>query len=252
MATTTNYSWVTPDDTSLVKDGAAAIRTLGSSIDTTVFANASAGIPKTIVDAKGDLIAATAADTVSRLAVGTNDQVLIADSTAATGLKWGTIAAGAYTSLASGTLSSNTLTISSISSAYTDLRLYVTNVDLSGDGDVMVRFNGETGSNYAYSIIRSYSATSQVSAVDNKISTGATQVAGTAVNGAFYIEFPNYANTNGYKRCDVRFAYRRVTSLENVFGTSAAGFPTASAVSSITIFTDAGSWTGNYQLYGVK
>jgi citrate lyase gamma subunit len=37
MATTTNYSWATPDDTDLVKDGAAAIRTLGSSIDTTVF-----------------------------------------------------------------------------------------------------------------------------------------------------------------------------------------------------------------------
>jgi|1048.fasta_scaffold02908_9 hypothetical protein len=33
MATTTTYSWVTPDDTSLVKDGASAIRTLGSSID---------------------------------------------------------------------------------------------------------------------------------------------------------------------------------------------------------------------------
>jgi hypothetical protein len=35
MATTTNYGWTTPDDTALVKDGAAAIRTLGSSIDTT-------------------------------------------------------------------------------------------------------------------------------------------------------------------------------------------------------------------------
>ena len=35
MATTTNYGWTTPDDTDLVKDGAAAIRTLGSSVDTT-------------------------------------------------------------------------------------------------------------------------------------------------------------------------------------------------------------------------
>jgi hypothetical protein len=37
MATTTNYSWATPDDTALVKDGASAIRTLGSSVDTTVY-----------------------------------------------------------------------------------------------------------------------------------------------------------------------------------------------------------------------
>jgi hypothetical protein len=48
------------------------------------------GIPATIFDAKGDIIAATAADTASRLAVGTNGQVLQADSTAATGLKWAT------------------------------------------------------------------------------------------------------------------------------------------------------------------
>jgi hypothetical protein len=36
MATTTNFGWTTPDDTSLVKDGASAIRTLGSSIDTSL------------------------------------------------------------------------------------------------------------------------------------------------------------------------------------------------------------------------
>jgi hypothetical protein len=88
MATTTNYSWATPDDTDLVKDGAAAIRTLGSSIDTTVFTNAGAAVAKSLVDAKGDIIAATADNTVDRLAVGANDTVLTADSSTATGLKW--------------------------------------------------------------------------------------------------------------------------------------------------------------------
>jgi hypothetical protein len=51
------------------------------------------GIQPTIFDAKGDLLTATAADTAARLAVGANDTLLIADSTAATGLKW----AGAWT-----------------------------------------------------------------------------------------------------------------------------------------------------------
>jgi hypothetical protein len=37
MATTSNYSWTTPDNTDYVKDGALAIRTLGSSVDTTLF-----------------------------------------------------------------------------------------------------------------------------------------------------------------------------------------------------------------------
>ena len=36
MATTTNYGWTTPDDTALVKDGASAIRALGSAIDTSM------------------------------------------------------------------------------------------------------------------------------------------------------------------------------------------------------------------------
>lgn len=94
MATTTNYGWVTPNNTDLVKDGAAAIRTLGSSVDTTVFNNASAAIAKTIVDAKGDIIAATAADTVARLAVGANNTILVADSSTATGLKWAAPAGG--------------------------------------------------------------------------------------------------------------------------------------------------------------
>ena len=46
------------------------------------------GIPESIVDAKGDIVTATAADTPARLAVGTNNQTLIADSAQATGLKY--------------------------------------------------------------------------------------------------------------------------------------------------------------------
>lgn len=46
------------------------------------------GIPDTLLDAKGDLIVASAADTAARLPVGTNGQILSADSAEATGLKW--------------------------------------------------------------------------------------------------------------------------------------------------------------------
>jgi hypothetical protein len=56
--------------------------------------SASNPISANIVDAKGDLIAATAADTVSRLAVGANNTVLTADSSTATGLKWAAAAGG--------------------------------------------------------------------------------------------------------------------------------------------------------------
>jgi hypothetical protein len=93
MATSPLFGWEEPDDTDLVKDGAAAIRTLGNAIDTTMGTM----VPKSLVDAKGDLIAATAADTVARLAVGTNDYVLTADSAQSTGMKWAAIPASAVT-----------------------------------------------------------------------------------------------------------------------------------------------------------
>jgi hypothetical protein len=58
---------------------------------------ADGAIAKSLVDAKGDLIAATAADTVARLAIGTNGQVLTADSTAATGMAWAASSSPSYT-----------------------------------------------------------------------------------------------------------------------------------------------------------
>jgi hypothetical protein len=126
MATTTNYNWETPDDTDLVKDGALAIRTLGSAVDTTVFNNAAAAIAKSIVDAKGDLIVGTGADTVARLAVGTNGYTLVADSAETTGLKWAAPAGGstfvgasAYKS-AGQTISNNTQTAITWSNEYFD------------------------------------------------------------------------------------------------------------------------------------
>ena len=70
MANTTNYNWETPDDTDLVKDGAAAIRTLGSSVDTTTKALN----PSTTL---GDIEYRSAtANTNTRLGIGTTGQVL--------------------------------------------------------------------------------------------------------------------------------------------------------------------------------
>ena len=70
MATTTNYGWTTPDDTALVKDGASAIRTLGSSVDTTTK-NLN---PSTTL---GDIeYRSSTANTNTRLGIGSTGDVL--------------------------------------------------------------------------------------------------------------------------------------------------------------------------------
>lgn len=90
MATTTNYSWTTPDDTALVKDGASAIRSLGSSVDTTVKALN----PETTL---GDIAyRSSTANVKTRLALGTAGQVLKVNS-GATAPEWGNVAGGQLT-----------------------------------------------------------------------------------------------------------------------------------------------------------
>ena len=158
MATTTpNFGWTVPTSTDLVKDGATAIETLGDAIDASfvdlkggttgqVLTKASntdldfswsadAGIPATIFDAKGDLIAATAADTASRLAVGSNGQVLTADSAQATGLKWAAVSAGKVLQVVAAT---TTTQVSVSTATWTDSNLSTSITPSSASSRILV------------------------------------------------------------------------------------------------------------------
>lgn len=79
---------------------------------TTGVATANAAVPQSTVTAKGDVLVATGSGAVSKVAVGTNDYVLTADSTTATGVKWATvpIVAGTVTLTGTQTLTNKTLT----------------------------------------------------------------------------------------------------------------------------------------------
>jgi hypothetical protein len=127
MATSPNYGWLEPDNTDLVKNGALAIRTLGNAIDTTMATMT----PKSIVDAKGDLIAASAADTPARLAVGNNGETLVADSSTSTGLKWALspnfVGCSIYTA-SSQTIANNTNTKINFASEVFDTNSFHSNV----------------------------------------------------------------------------------------------------------------------------
>ena len=94
------------------------------------------GIQPTIVDAQGDIIAATAADTPARLAVGANDTVLTADSSTATGLKWAAAAGGGK--VLQVVYGSTTSSVAITTSAYTDTNLTATITPSSASSKVLV------------------------------------------------------------------------------------------------------------------
>jgi hypothetical protein len=300
MAHTTNYNWETPDDTDLVKDGAAAIRTLGSSVDTTTKAlnpsttlgdieyrsatantntrlaigttgqvlTVSGGVPawatsddanaiqNAIVDAKGDLISATAADTPARLAVGANGTVLTADSAETTGLKWATPASGGGMTLLSTTsLTGSTVDISSIDQTYTDLVAVISDVYMDNDtGTFSIRFNTISTGNYTFNTTKCNASYATLNFGHSETAydiSGKTDETTGRFKLAGMITMPRYASATN------KFATHQTLSspdgsAANVnFGV--CNFQTTSGISTITFRLSAGTFSGGtVYLYGVK
>jgi hypothetical protein len=135
--------------------------------------NSGVGIQPTIVDAKGDLIVATGADAVNRLAVGTANQQLVVDSSTSTGLKWAAPA---------GLVLLNTTSFSGVSSqsvndvfsaTYTNYRI-VLNVtsNTSGAADIVLRMriagaDNSTAGNYRWSGVYAGSNATTVAGVNS-------------------------------------------------------------------------------------
>lgn len=280
MATTTpNFGWSVPTSTDLVKDGATAIETLGDSIDASlvdlkggttgqVLAKASNtdmdfswvaqddsnAIQNAIVDAKGDLIAATAADTPARLAVGANDTVLTADSSTATGLKWATPASsGGMTLLSTTTLSGASTTVS-VASGYTDLYVLVYGVTNNTADNIMTMRTQNTGSVYRYTGVRKTASASAVSGgPDSSWNIGMNEYPlRTNANNIWAISINDYLNTSHYKTIQWfgSFVYPGPSQAE-VFG---GGVVLDNAAITDLVFANVGGTfsAGTVKLYGVK
>jgi hypothetical protein len=108
----------------------ATVRHVLTSLELTDFETVKTNhISKTTVDTKGDLLAASANDTVTKLGVGTNGQVLNADSTTATGLAW---VDPEVTASSTNTLSNKTITLDSntVSGTLSEFNTAVTDATL--------------------------------------------------------------------------------------------------------------------------
>lgn len=315
MATTTNFGWTTPDDTALVKDGASAIRTLGSSIDTSMaqlkggttgqilsktsnsdmaftwIANdqgditavtagtgltgggttgavtvsldspvaATLGGTAQTTYATGDLLFASAANTLSKRTIGSTGQVLTVSSGVPV---WSTPAGSTLNavSVANGTITSGTsLTLSSLSS-YDQLFLSLTGLAYSSGGSqVKVTVNGSTASTYFYA------------GSENRLPATITGIAGqTGTNngwffgpnygwddandasGALFINLSNCKSSSGFTTGFAYGAWKHTTTTDRIIFLGNLGFLSNEAISSIKIeWADGNTFTGGtYRLLG--
>lgn len=269
MPNTTNFGWPTPADTDLVKDGAAAIRDLGSGVDTSLIdllggttgqvltkasntdLDFSFTTPSTSpLTTKGDLFTFDTA--AARLAVGTNGQVLTADSGEATGLKFATPAAPATPSLAliaSGTASGASLTISGLSS-YDTIRVLIFSMNRSSSGQVICRINNNSTSNYFASANGQTGSTTELHFIvaQNGIKSLDNMVSG-ATNGNLCFTFTN-CKAAGFTAFDAQSTYIKSGPTNQSYRYEGA-YEVAEAVSSL-VFSGSGSWSGStdFRVYG--
>jgi hypothetical protein len=238
MATTTNYGWTTPDDTALVKDGASAIRTLGSSVDTSVKSLN----PGTTA---GDVDYYTAATTKARVAIGTNGQVLTSNGSVPS---WQTPSSGGMTLLATTTLSGTSTVLSSINQTYNSLVFIGYGITWSANSQFQLRpnstndvsqclgtmYNSGVGGVFKFARILPYT--------DETFASNA--------NNSFYLTINNYTSTS-YKPFAYYGSHANNLQIANLAGT----ITSASAITSMQFTTNAGTASfnaGTILTYGVK
>ena len=246
MATTTNYGWTTPDDTALVKDGASAIRTLGSSVDTTTKALN----PSTTL---GDIeYRSSTANTNTRLGIGSSGQVL----TVAAGVpSWATASSGGMTSIASGSLSGSSVVLGSIPATYNSLTLELRDWYNAGNGNsVFVRITGVTTNYFGVNVYKQDASTSTESSGTTSFTNATTEASENVDNNHYFVcQFPNYADSASRKLCIANAAYETNGNVQRVTSTTSY-HNTAAAISSLTLSVEGGGnfGGGTYILWGVK
>jgi hypothetical protein len=190
---------------------------------------------------KGDLYGFSTLD--ARIPIGTNNQVLTADSAQALGLKWATPASGSQTSIATGSFSGSTFTISSIAGTYRDLKLVLTGFALS-NSSMLMTVNSQTG---IYAEANNYIAGTTM--VDTNMEIVSAFVSG---NNLAVVGIQEYATT-GFHAVTSRYVAKGVSGSNYTFGPRNWFMNYSSAITSITISSGSGNFSaGSYVLYGVN
>jgi hypothetical protein len=245
MATTTNYSWTTPDDTALVKDGAAAIRTLGSSIDTTTKALN----PSTTL---GDIeYRSSTANTNTRLGIGSTGNVL----TVSGGVPaWAAPAASGLVPISSTSFSN--VASHSVDNCFsgTYLNYYIVYEAVSTTGSqlgLQLRVGGvtATATDYQFATV-SFNSNSSTGSFGDRSTTSPYMNLGEAnasnkSNGFCTIFNPFVAEVTRMLQSSVIFNTNAFTKM------SANTHSLATSYDGLTLLSNTGNITGYVKVYGV-
>lgn len=277
---TTNFGWVMPTSTDLVTDLPADFAVFGQAVDTSlaqlkggttgqVLSKTSAtdmaftwvtqddanAIQNSIVDAKGDIIGATADNTPARLPVGSNGYVLTADSAQSLGIKWAAVAAptAGLTYIASSSPSAAaSLTMDNVfTSTYTNY-LLVGSFTGSADAGVQIRFRtgGTDNVNNSYSYTVLFNSTSAVSATGGATSQTEGKFTNSGSSGTSVFSStifnPQASASTGYMTNQARFIGGSQARCD-FFG----GFNTTTSFDGFKLLPDTGTFTGTIRLYGI-
>ena len=216
----------------------------------TSWVSAGASSPLTT---KGDLWGYNTAD--ARVPVGTDGQLLKADSTNALGVSWTTVSSGGMTLLSTTTLSGASTTISGINQSYTNLFIQISGLNISAAyNEVYIRanatanvctFEGWNGGG------ASGGGAGLTGATNSDLNAGIGRYDTSGTNNALTLQINNYSNTSYPKT----FSYYGIGSNNQayVFYTTGQFYPTT-AISSLYFYpTSSITFTaGQVLIYGVK
>jgi hypothetical protein len=206
--------------------------------------------PSTIT-AKGDLIVGTGAGTFVAQSVGTNGQLLSANSAQADGVEWvNPPSSGGITLLSTTSLSSTSTTVSGISGDYINLIVQVIGAARATSAAALnMRVNGISGANTYRSLhSNNLNATWDSPAATTEFNLLATQAA-PGNNNIAQVTFPDYARA-GTSKSWQGFCMQGTGDPGSImFGSCPSA---TSAITSITIFASATFTAGTIRIYGVK
>ena len=210
-----------------------------------------------LVTTAGDTLYATAADTLASLAIGTAGQVLQVNS-GATAPEWATPAGGGGMTLINTggtTLSSTTTTINITTTGYAKLEIYIVNAYASADAVFAMRLNGDSGSNYSYSNVKTPGTSTP--ATEAALASSRIRIGILGSTNAFDVRSMAYVQISRPAATEnrvINYFCRSKSTSEQLGEVGSAAYNSTTAISSVTFNTDSANTFsgGTVYIYGVK